>query len=132
EDAWGNPTGEAEQTLALVPSHPIRGLPRSVAIKRGDAPCVLDSLVADAAGDLDLRLMANGQELARANPLRVVAAAPLRRYWGDLHGQSGETIGMGSVESYFRYARDLAFIDMVGHRAMIFRSPTRSGLSSID
>src|SRR4249919_531211 len=24
EDAWGNPTSEAEQTLALVPSHPIR------------------------------------------------------------------------------------------------------------
>ncbi len=38
----------------------------------------------------------DGKELARANPLRVVASAPLRRYWGDLHGQSGETIGMGS------------------------------------
>jgi hypothetical protein len=121
EDAWGNPTSEAEQTLALVPSHPIRGLPQSVAIKRGDVPRVLDNLVADAAGDLDLRLVANGEELARANPLRVVAAAPLRRYWGDLHGQSGETIGMGSAESYFRYARDLAFIDMVGHQGNDFQ-----------
>jgi len=121
EDAWGNPTSEAEGTLALVPSHPIRGLPQSVAIKRGDGPRVLDDLVADAAGDLDLRLVADGQELARANPLRVVAAAPLRRYWGDLHGQSGETIGMGSAESYFRYARDLAFIDMVGHQGNDFQ-----------
>src|SRR6516225_3577372 len=51
----------------------------------------------------------------------VVAAAPLRRYWGDLHGQSGETIGMGSAESYFRYARDLAFIDMVGHQGNDFQ-----------
>src|SRR4029453_157107 len=66
-------------------------------------------------------LRANGQELARANPLRVVTAAPLRRYWGDLHGQSGETIGMGSAESYFRYARDLAFIDMVGHQGNDFQ-----------
>ena len=121
EDAWGNPTSEAEGTLALVPSHPIRGLPQSVAIKRGDGPRVLDDLVADTPGDLDLRLMANGQELARANPLRVVTAAPLRRYWGDLHGQSGETIGMGSAESYFRYARDLAFIDMVGHQGNDFQ-----------
>jgi hypothetical protein len=121
EDAWGNPTGEAERTLALVPSHPIRGLPQTVAIERGDGPRVLDDLVAEAAGDLDLRLMADGQELARANPLRVVAAAPLRRYWGDLHGQSGETIGMGSAESYFRYARDLAFIDMVGHQGNDFQ-----------
>jgi hypothetical protein len=121
EDAWGNPTNEAEGTLALVPSHPIRGLPQSVAIKRGDGPRVLDDLVADTAGDLDLRLVADGQELARANPLRVVAAALLRRYWGDLHGQSGETIGMGSADSYFRYARDLAFIDIVGHQGNDFQ-----------
>jgi len=121
EDAWGNPTSEAERELALVPSHPIRGLPQSVAIKRGDGPRVLDNLIADAVCDLDLRLLAEGEELARANPLRVVAAAPLRRYWGDLHGQSGETIGMGSAESYFRYARDLAFIDMVGHQGNDFQ-----------
>jgi hypothetical protein len=82
---------------------------------------VLDNLVVNAAGDLDLRIMANGTELARANPLRVVAAAPLRRYWGDLHGQSGETIGMGSAESYFRYARDKAFIDIVGHQGNDFQ-----------
>src|SRR5262249_32266642 len=94
---------------------------QSVAIKRGDGPRVLDDLVADAPGDVDLRLMADGEEVARANPLRVVAAAPLRRYWGDLHGQSGETIGMGSAESYFRYARDLAFIDMVGHQGNDFQ-----------
>jgi hypothetical protein len=90
-------------------------------LKPGDGPRVLENLVADAPGDLDLRLMADGEELARANPLRVVAAAPLRRYWGDLHGQSGETIGMGSAESYFRYARDAAFIDMVGHQGNDFQ-----------
>jgi hypothetical protein len=121
EDAWGNPTAEAEQTLSLVPSRPIRGLPQTVAIKRGDGPRILDNLVADAPGDLELRLLAEGQELARANPLRVVAAAPLRRYWGDLHGQSGETIGMGTAESYFRYARDLAFVDIVGHQGNDFQ-----------
>ena len=121
EDAWGNPTGEAEQTLSLVPSRPIRGLPQTVAINRGDGPRVLDNLIADAPGDLELRLVADGQELARANPLRVVAQAPLRRYWGDLHGQSGETIGMGTAESYFHYARDFAFLDIVGHQGNDFQ-----------
>src|SRR5262249_14261271 len=47
EDAWGNPTGDAEGALSLVPSQPIRGLPQSVAIKRGDGPRVLDNLIAD-------------------------------------------------------------------------------------
>jgi hypothetical protein len=121
EDMWGNPTADADQSFALVPSRPLRGLPERIAIKPGEGPLVLEKLVADTAGDLELRLMADGEELARANPLRVVAAAPLRRYWADLHGQSGETIGMGSAESYFRYARDLAFIDMVGHQGNDFQ-----------
>jgi Protein of unknown function (DUF3604) len=121
EDMWGNPTADADQSFALVPSRPLRGLPERVAIKPGDGPHVLENLVAETAGDLDLRLMADGEEIARANPLRVAAAARLRRYWADLHGQSGETIGMGSAESYFRYARDLAFIDMVGHQGNDFQ-----------
>jgi hypothetical protein len=104
EDMWGNPTTQVDQAFSLVPSRPVRGLPERIVLKPGDGPRVLENLVAETPGDLDLRLMANGEELARANPLRVVAAAPLRRYWGDLHGQSGETIGMGSAESYFRYA----------------------------
>ena len=56
-------------------------------------------------------------------PIRCASSqhAPLRRYWGDLHGQSGETIGMGSAENYFRYARDAAFIDMVGHQGNDFQ-----------
>jgi Protein of unknown function (DUF3604) len=122
EDAWGNPTDAAEQRLALVPSRPVRGLPESVAVARGDGPLVLDNLVIDEAGDLELGVVGkDGDELARANPLRAVAAAPLRRFWGDLHGQSGETIGMGTAESYFRYARDQAFIDIVGHQGNDFQ-----------
>jgi hypothetical protein len=122
EDLWGNPTTDAAQTLTLVSSRPVRGLPQSVAVNRGESPCAIENLMAETPGDLDLTLIADGEEIARANPLRVVAAAPpLRRYWADLHGQSGETIGMGSAESYFRYARDLAFIDMVGHQGNDFQ-----------
>jgi hypothetical protein len=121
EDMWGNPTDRADQSISLMPSRPLRGLPERVALKPGDGPRVLENLIADETGDLELRLTASGEELTRANPLRVVAAAPLRRYWADLHGQSGETIGMGSAESYFRYARDAAFIDMVGHQGNDFQ-----------
>jgi hypothetical protein len=121
EDMWGNPTADAAGTFTLASSHPIRGLPNSLAINKGDGPRTVEGLVADAVGDIDLEMLASGKTIARANPLRVVAAAPLRRYWGDLHGQSGETIGMGSAEAYFRYARDAAFIDMVGHQGNDFQ-----------
>ena len=121
EDMWGNPTADANQNLKLVPSQPVRGLPAVVEIKNGDGPRVMENLIAETEGDLDLRIIAKDEELARANPLRIVKGTALRRYWGDLHGQSGETIGMGSAESYFRYARDAAFIDMVGHQGNDFQ-----------
>ena len=121
EDMWGNPTEEAAGTLELEASRPLRGLSDSIVIKKGDPPRVIENLVLDSAGDLDLRITADGYILAQSNPLRVVTAAPLRRYWADLHGQSGETIGMGTAEEYFRYARDKAFVDMVGHQGNDFQ-----------
>jgi hypothetical protein len=121
EDVWGNPTEAVDQRLSLVPSRRVQGLPSSVVIKPGASPLIIEDLQADGAGDIELRLLVDGGEVARANPLRVAAAAPLRRYWGDLHGQSGETIGMGTAEAYFAYGRDKAFIDIVGHQGNDFQ-----------
>ncbi len=121
EDRWGNPTADASANFELAASQPLRGLPTRLDIKKSDGPRVIENLIADAEGDIELRLMTDGKEIARANPLRVVKQASLRRYWGDLHGQSGETIGMGTAEAYFRYARDDAFIDMVGHQGNDFQ-----------
>ena len=121
EDRWGNPTADVAKNFELVSSHPIDGLPARLEIKNGDGPRVIDNLVASTEGDLDISLVADGEVLARANPLRVVKQTSLRRYWGDLHGQSGETIGMGTADAYFRYARDAAFIDMVGHQGNDFQ-----------
>ena len=121
EDMWGNPTSEADGNFALVSSRPVRNLPKGATVNSGDGPRILENLLVDTPGDIVLRVLSQGEEIARANPLRIAASAPLRRYWGDLHGQSGETIGMGTAESYFRYARDLAFIDIVGHQGNDFQ-----------
>src|SRR6266853_6575286 len=72
EDMWGNPTADANQSFSLVASQPIRGLPETVELKHGDCPRVIENLIADAEGDIDLRLSSNGKEVACANPLRVV------------------------------------------------------------
>ncbi len=121
EDMWGNPTEDSAGTLKPKSSQQLRGLPESITIAKGDGPRVIENLMAERIGDFDLELTANGRVVAQANPLRIVAAAPLRRYWADLHGQSGETIGMGTAEEYFRYARDKAFVDMVGHQGNDFQ-----------
>jgi hypothetical protein len=122
EDIWGNPTGEAEAQLRLVASQSVNGLPERLEIRPGVGPVVIENLVAQTPGDIALRVLSpSGEEVTRANPLRVVAAAALRRYWGDLHGQSGETIGSGRAETYLLYARDKAFVDIVGHQGNDFQ-----------
>ena len=99
EDLWGNPTNQADTALALEPSRPVRGLPSGVTVKPGEGPRVIENLVIEEPGDVELKVMVRDREVARANPLRVIASAPLRRYWADLHGQSGETIGMSTSPS---------------------------------
>jgi len=121
EDMWGNPTADVKESVKLLPSRPVRGLPERVEIDGRSSPCVIENLIAETDGDLDLRITGGAEELASANPLRVVKETAWRRYWGDLHGQSGETIGMGSAESYFRYARNAAFLDIVGHQGNDFQ-----------
>ena len=58
---WGNPTDDAAGTLRLKSSRPIDGLPESIAIKKGDGPRVIENLVANSAGDIDLKVSADGQ-----------------------------------------------------------------------
>ncbi len=46
-----------------------------------------------------------------SNPLIVRAGIP-QLLWGDLHGHSGLSDGTGTPEDYFRYARDVAGLDV--------------------
>ncbi len=58
----------------------------------------------------------------RSNWMTLHAAAPaLQRYWGDLHGQSDSTVGTGSEDEYFRFARDWAGCDFACHQGNDFQ-----------
>jgi hypothetical protein len=54
--------------------------------------------------------------------LRLVSEpVALHAFWADLHGQSGETIGTGTAEYYFGFARDQAFLDLTSHQGNDFQ-----------
>ncbi len=55
-----------------------------------------------------------------SNPMRV-SEGGLTPYWADLHGQSGETVGTGHIDSLARYARDLAGVDAICHQGNDFQ-----------
>jgi len=122
EDRWGNPTDRAAATLRLEPDHPVEGLPESVTFRPGDGPKAIEGL--RVAGPADLRvdlLDESGATLARSNPLRLAEDPAFLHYWGDLHGQSNETVGTNSAEQYYAFARDKAFVDIVGHQGNDFQ-----------
>ncbi len=59
---------------------------------------------------------------AVSNPIDVLPRLPKRRkYWADFHGQSEETIGTGSIEEYFRFARDFGRLDICAHQGNDFQ-----------
>ena len=94
--------------------------PASIAIKPGEGPRILENLIVEAAGDLDLALTADGEEFAAqircASCLRAAAALlgrsarPERR--DHRHGLGGKL---------FPICADFAFIDCVGHQGNDFQ-----------
>ena len=121
EDAWGNPTVPAPGALRLAANTAVDGLPDEIEFPRGGRALKVGGLKVLHEGIVRIRLLDHhGAVLAHANP--VVIKNGLRAgYWGDLHGQSGESVGVGSIVEYFDFARDLAFLDACAHQANDFQ-----------
>jgi hypothetical protein len=87
-------------------------LPTRVSLAPGDGGHATVTGVAREPGLY--RLAATGPEglSAEANPLLVTVDGP-RVLWADLHGHSALSDGTGTVQDYFRYARDVAALDVV-------------------
>jgi hypothetical protein len=125
EDKWGNPSDKCDLQARLRSDGPIRGLPETVRFEGGKFATVIDDLVTDDSGELLIELLTmDGELLATSNPMGVVASAPLLPFWGDLHGQSEETIGTNSARDFFAFARDRAFLDACSHQGNDFQITT--------
>ena len=55
------------------------------------------------------------------NPVRCGRDDGRSTYWGDIHGQSGETVGTGPIQRYFQYLRENAHLDFGSHAANDFQ-----------
>ena len=120
EDRWGNPTDRVETTLELVPSQPVDGLPEKLEYPLGEKSLTLEGLSVGEEGVLRVKVLAGNELLAEAGPL-VVREGEVSGYWGDLHGQSGESIGVTTSREYFDFARNKAFLDVTSHQANDFQ-----------
>ena len=122
EDRWGNPSNLCDLNLKLRTNIRVSGLPDSVALVKGEFARIIEDLSAADTGDLVIELLdSNGDIAAKSNPCRIVADADLLPYWGDLHGQSEETIGTNSARDFYEFARDKAFLDICVHQGNDFQ-----------
>lgn len=124
EDRWGNPTAAIPARFFLHPSRPVRGLPESIEIGDRELATSLEGLSVTDAGDIEIAfepVKNNCGVPFSTNTLAIQDSLEKNHYWGDLHGQSKETIGSGSAEQYFTFARDLAGLDFAGHQGNDFQ-----------
>ncbi len=125
EDRWGNPSDRCDETFTLRASRPVEGLPAQVTFTPGEFSVIVENLSVEAPGDLHVELVdGHGEVRARSNPLRISESMSLKPYWGDLHGQSEETIGTNSARDFHVFARDRAFLDAVAHQGNDFQITT--------
>ncbi|WP_205648441.1 hypothetical protein [Acuticoccus kandeliae] len=121
EDKWGNPSDQCDATLHLEAVGAIEGVPATVTLTPGSFAAEAGGLSVAFPGDVAIRLRdADGTIVAETNPLRIEDTKSVH-FWGDLHGQSEETIGTGSAREYFAFARDRAFVDACGHQGNDFQ-----------
>lgn len=120
EDLWGNPTDLVTADLRFETSMKVNGLPETFTYPKGEKSVVLDDLTTDGEGVLRIRVMEGDNCIAEAGPLLIRDGA-VSGYWGDLHGQSGESIGVTTSRQYFDFGRNKSFLDVTGHQANDFQ-----------
>ena len=122
EDGWGNPTEQAEGNFIFETTLPVRNLPKTFHYPLGERAISFEDLVCDQTGELRIivRDQASATLVAESHPMQI-RDSQYGAYWGDLHGQSGESIGIGTSHSYFEFARNKAFLDLTSHQANDFQ-----------
>ncbi len=121
EDAWGNPTDLAEARFTFEATLPVSGLPPGLAYEKGRKSVCFDGLSADQTGVLRIAVKDEAGEIVATSHPMVIRADGVSGYWGDLHGQSGESIGVTTARQYFDFARNKAFLDVSSHQANDFQ-----------
>lgn len=120
QDYWGNVATEYDDTLELDAPDTSVHVPDTVELKNGTAHTTARL---DDPGIFRIPVRATENELeTETNPVRCTGDANEETtYWGDIHGQSEETVGTNPIDEYFAYARNCAFIDFASHAGNDFQ-----------
>ena len=115
-DRFGNPTPVDAPGLTLDADPPV-----VVNLRRETGRATwIDGVMLDGAGVRRLALEDGDGVLAVTNPVVVREHADGIICWGDTQAQTASTVGVGTPDEYFAYARDCAAIDFTTHQGNDF------------
>lgn len=120
EDYWGNVATDYDGTVQVEAPDGLEG-PETVDLTDGMGTA---TVTPSETGVYRLRVHADSGGLdatARSNPLVCRETVAEHTYWGDPHGQSGETVGTGTVWAYFEHLAGPAFLDFGAHAGNDFQ-----------
>lgn len=115
-DKFGNPTPVDATGLTLDADPPVD---LSLSQENGRASWI-DGVVLTGTGVRRLELKDGDTTLAVSNPIVVRDRVDEIICWGDTQAQTASTVGVGTPDEYFTYARDLAAIDFTTHQGNDF------------
>ena len=125
EDIWGNPCHGADVEVSLTPEGAsCDGLPKTIRFER-EKPAVvrLENMLWEPGKWGRIRGEANIDiPTTHSNYIYAAEKAHLwQPFWGDLHGQSEETVGTNTVDDYFAFARNMAGAQFSCHQGNDFQ-----------
>lgn len=131
-DSWGNPSENYRGTVEFESTDAEARLPLRYRFKPEDHGCKwFDGVVLKSPGTHVITVKADDGMEAASNPIMCCREEPpLKLFWGDLHGQTRMTVGTGTVEEYFAFARDVAALDFCSWQGNDFQV-TREGWEEV-
>jgi len=115
-DKFGNPT-PVDATGLTLDADPVI----DVALSKADGRAAWIDDVTLTGGNVRRLQLKDGETiLATSNPIVVRDHVDEIICWGDTQAQTASTVGVGTPDEYFTYARDLAAIDFTTHQGNDF------------
>ena len=110
DDRWNRATGNIPAYEILLNGTAVRSIPAG-----NEGLVVVNDLHIDQPGvyRFDVRSL-DGKLTGRSNPVWVEQNPTSRIYWGETHAHSGFSEGMGSIDRFYTWARDDAWLDFAG------------------
>lgn len=117
EDIWGNPCVNRNGFFVIEQNAALKINKTKIAFSNG---CV--KIKIRSCEETLTYIHAKYKELKTfSNPIIIKKNLLRCNYWADLHAQSEETIGTNNILDYFKFARDLGFLDVISHQGNDFQ-----------